>query len=182
MAVMIHSASDACSSLVVFLVGIIVLNINDGKGGSWTDYLDPIVTIVLSVIMAVAVRKLLVKCWNVLLECNALSQSEMKDLRDDLRSDVLLKKYGLEPVELIITDMDFDGKSRRASLVLACTSTNKALLSPPTSQYPIRLQDIRRRAKWLLKKKGVKWAVVEVRSGHDDNLVGIDEKDKPHLF
>jgi Co/Zn/Cd efflux system component len=171
MAVMIHSAGDACSSLVVFGVGLTVYYIrHHGNSAMWADYLDPAVTIFLSSAMAYAVKGILIKCFNLLLEKSALTVEELSILSDNISRDKHIYKHGLVAKELIVTNIDFDGTSRRANIVLVVKPNHSLAMQTPFDQSTIR-----KRVKYLLKERGVKYAAVEIRPPGDSSLLGIDE-------
>jgi hypothetical protein len=152
-AVAVHSAGDALSSLVVFALGLTVMlaqqsdsdsgsdaddddysyfskNRDDGNGGGgggshWTAFLDPVVTIVLSAAMAYAMKGVLAKATAILLEASALGPTAMRELRNDLDADPLLRSNGYAtapgPASLVVTELDFEGTRRRAMVLLCPT-------------------------------------------------------------
>lgn len=185
MAVMIHSAGDACSSLVVFAVGLIVYCMNDRDKDDWADYLDPLVTIVLSLVMAYAVKDIIYKSCYLLLESSNLTNEDQLKLKYDIKQ--ALYKYDLIVLELIITDLDFDNENRRATVVLGISSqsnsnqidnaTRVRNISSVTSSISSSFDHsfIRKRVKEILKAKGVKHALVEIRCPGDSGLLGMEE-------
>ena len=116
---------------------------NHSRHQWWVMYLDPAVTIVLAVFMALSVRSVFIRCWNVLLEMPSLSPKELSRLRRSLSRialETLAETTGkhitrggkLKYVEgeesgwkwectipaLVITDIDLTNRNRRASVAL----------------------------------------------------------------
>jgi len=165
MAVAVHSAGDAASSLVVLVMGALVLSLkqdvrsssSSGSGGdvdgsddtpcsslsssssssvavaawSWVDALDPVVTIVLSGLMALSMVGVLRRCGAVLLESSALEPKEAADLVNDIESDpaIGLAAANLRISSLVITDLDFSATARRASATFVPATLDSALSS-----------------------------------------------------
>jgi len=117
LAVAVHSAGDAASSLAVLIAGLLVLLVeedssnddrNSGESSSssdisgnststkWTAFLDPLVTIVLAVAMAHAMRGVLARSIAILLETSPLSAQELAKLTSILNQDPLMRAARLE--------------------------------------------------------------------------------------
>lgn len=116
LAVAVHSAGDAASSLAVLTVGLLVLlveedssnveNSSDMSSSSdsnanssstkWTAFLDPLVTIVLALAMARAMRGVLTRSMAILLETSPLSMQEVAKLTSTLNQDPLMRAAHLE--------------------------------------------------------------------------------------
>mmetsp|Transcript_56270 Transcript_56270/g.105564 ORF Transcript_56270/g.105564 Transcript_56270/m.105564 type:complete len:313 (+) Transcript_56270:25-963(+) len=98
---------------------------------SWVDALDPVVTIVLSGLMALSMVGVLRRCGAVLLESSALEPKEAADLVNDIESDpaIGLAAANLRISSLVITDLDFSATARRASATFVPATLDSALSS-----------------------------------------------------
>jgi len=141
------------SSGVVCLIGCLALAC---KGSAWVDYLDPAVTIILSLAMSTSMKGVLVRSCHILME-GSITDEERLALYEALRG---VAGSSLEVVSVHATELDFDQRSRRATVTLQKPGGAGTVPSEPLS-----LQEVEEAWKALSAKAGdygVEWLSLDL--------------------